>query len=219
MNVPPPAWLLLSLLLSTAPGTLVAATWTAPTPQEIAAAAPAAEALYLDLHRHPELSGHEVQTAARLAERVRALGFEVTTGVGGNGVVAVLRNGAGRTVLLRTELDALPVAEKTGLPYASEVVVNNDAGLAVPVMHACGHDVHMSGWFGTAKLMAANRSRWHGTLVLIGQPAEEIGAGAAAMIRDGLLTRFPRLRLEHGSPTPVRGLVFRKPPALNVTWD
>ena len=192
MTVLKPTWLLAGLLMTIATARAAAGPWSTPTAQELNAAAPDAEALYLDLHRHPELSGHEVETAAKLADRVRALGYEVTTGVGGNGVVAVLRNGAGRTVLLRTELDALPVAEKTGLPYASSVVVKNDAGLSVPVMHACGHDVHMSGWFGTAKVMAANRGRWHGTLVLIGQPAEEIGVGASAMIKDGLLTRFPR---------------------------
>ena len=116
----------------------------------------------------------------------------MTTGVGGTGVVAVLRNGQGPTVLLRTDMDALPVEEKTGLPYASQVMVKSDSGAMVPVMHACGHDVHMSSWFGTAKLMAANRQRWHGTLILIGQPAEEIGAGAAAMLKDGLFTRFPK---------------------------
>ena len=107
-------------------------------------------------------------------------------------VVAVLRNGPGRTVLLRTDMDGLPIAENTGLPFSSRVVVKSASGAAIPVMHACGHDIHMSSWYGTAKLMATNRGRWHGTLVLIGQPAEETGEGAVAMIRDGLLTRFPR---------------------------
>ncbi len=166
--------------------------WTAPSAEQVNAIYPDVEALYLDLHRNPELSLHEQQTAAKLAERMKALGYEVTTGVGGTGVVAVLRNGQGATVLLRTDMDALPVEEKTGLPYASQVVVKSDSGATVPVMHACGHDVHMSSWFGTAKLMATNRQRWHGTLILIGQPAEEIGAGAAAMLKDGLFTRFPK---------------------------
>ena len=166
--------------------------WTAPSAEQVNAVYSDVEALYLDLHRNPELSLHEQQTAAKLAERMKALGYEVTTGVGGVGVVAVLRNGQGPTVLLRTDMDALPVEEKTGLPYASQVVVKSDSGTTVPVMHACGHDVHMSSWFGTAKLMATNRQRWHGTLILIGQPAEEIGAGAAAMLKDGLFTRFPK---------------------------
>ncbi len=167
-------------------------TWTAPSAEQVNAVYPDVEVLYLDLHRNPQLSLHEQQTAAKLAERLKVLGYEVTTGVGGTGVVAVLRNGQGPTVLLRTDMDALPVEEKTGLPYASQVVVKGDSGAMVPVMHACGHDVHMSSWFGTAKLLAANRQRWHGTLILIGQPAEEIGAGAAAMLKDGLFTRFPK---------------------------
>lgn len=164
----------------------------APSAGEVNAVFPQQEVLYLDLHRHPELSLHEQRTAATLAARVKALGYEVTTGVGGTGVVAVLRNGPGRTVLLRTDMDALPVQEKTGLAYASTVTVKGDAGETVPVMHACGHDIHMASWSGTAALMAGNRQRWHGTLVLIAQPAEELGEGAAAMLRDGLFTRFPR---------------------------
>jgi len=149
-------------------------------------------AFYVDLHRNPELSLHEEKTAAKLAERLRRLGFEVTAGVGGTGVVGVLRNGAGPTVMLRTELDALPVEEKTGLPYASAVKARNDAGLEVPVMHACGHDVHMTVWAGTAARMVQARSQWHGTLVLIAQPAEEVVKGAKAMLADGLYSRFPK---------------------------
>jgi amidohydrolase len=163
-----------------------------PSPAQIDAIYPEAETLYLDLHRNPELSLHEVQTAAKLVERAKALGYEVTTGVGGTGIVAILKNGAGPTVLFRTDMDALPVEEKTGLPYASHVVTKNDAGVAVGVMQACGHDIHMSSWFGTAKLMAVNKDRWKGTLILIGQPAEEIVAGADAMLKDGLFTRFPK---------------------------
>src|SRR4029450_12994598 len=131
-------------------------------------------------------------TAAKLAAHAKALGFDVATGVGKTGVVAVMKNGPGPTVMLRTEMDALPVAEKTGLPYASTVTTKNAAGELVPVMHACGHDLHMAAWAGTARLMAENRSRWQGTLVMGGQPAEEGGAGAPAILKDGLFTRFPR---------------------------
>ena len=159
---------------------------------EVDAVYPQSEALYLDIHQHPELSLHEQQTAAKLAAGLRKLGYEVTTGVGGTGVVGVLKNGAGPTVMLRTELDALPVEEKTGLPYASKLRTKDDSGADVPVMHACGHDVHMAAWMGTAGIMASSRDRWHGTLMLIGQPAEERVMGARAMLNDGLFTRFPR---------------------------
>jgi hippurate hydrolase len=150
------------------------------------------EALYIDLHGHPELSFHEQRTAATLAEGLRKLGFDVTTGVGRLGVVGVLKNGAGSTVMLRTELDALPVKEQTGLAYASQVTTHNDAGVEVPVAHACGHDVHMSAWMGTATLLSKSPDQWRGTLVLIGQPAEESVGGAAVMLKDGLFTRFPK---------------------------
>ncbi len=167
------------------------AAWV-PTVEQVNAVYPEIEAFYFDLHRNPELSLHERQTSAKLAAKAKALGYEVTTGVGGTGVVAILRNGKGPTVLYRTDMDALPVEEKTNLPYASHVVFKNDAGVAVPVMHACGHDIHMASWVGTAKLMAENRQQWHGTLVMIGQPAEETVQGASAMLKDGLLTRFPK---------------------------
>ncbi len=163
-----------------------------PSAEQVNAVYPEVQSLYLDLHRNPELSLHEQQTSAKLAERVKAMGYEVTTGVGGYGIVAILRNGPGPTVLLRTDMDALPVEEKTGLDYASHVTFKNDAGVTVPVMHACGHDIHMSSWIGTAKLMASNKDRWHGTLFLIGQPAEEVVTGAASMLKDGLFTRFPK---------------------------
>ncbi|MBD8530366.1 MULTISPECIES: amidohydrolase [unclassified Massilia] len=153
---------------------------------------PAIEALYQDLHRNPELAFQEHQTAKKLAERVKALGFEVTTGVGGTGVVAILKNGPGPIAMLRTEIDALPVLEKTGLPFASTATAKNAAGETVPTMHACGHDVHMSAWYATAKLMAENRKAWSGTLMLVGQPAEEPLTGSAAMLKDGLFTRFPK---------------------------
>jgi len=150
------------------------------------------EVLYRYLHQHPELSSKEAQTAIKIAGELRQLGFDVTTGVGGTGVVALLRNGPGPTVMLRTELDALPVTENTGLAFASTVVVKNDAGVDVGVSHACGHDIHMASLVGTARIMAADRTRWSGTLMLIAQPAEETVAGARGMLNDGLFTRFPR---------------------------
>ncbi len=160
--------------------------------EQLSAMYPDVESFYFDLHKNPELAFNEYLTANKLAERVKALGYEVTTGVGGTGVVAILRNGPGPTAMLRTEMDALPVQEKTGLSFASTVVTNNAAGETIPVMHACGHDIHMSAWYGTAKLMADNRALWHGTLMLVGQPAEEIVQGSAAMLKDGLFTRFPK---------------------------
>jgi hippurate hydrolase len=153
---------------------------------------PDIEALYKDLHRNPELAFQETQTTAKLAARLKMLGFEVTTGVGKTGIVAIMKNGTGPTVMLRTELDALPVAEKTGLPFASSLTTKNLAGQVVPVMHACGHDIHMSAWAGTARIMAGSKDRWRGTLMLVGQPAEETLGGAVAMLEDGLFTRFPR---------------------------
>jgi hippurate hydrolase len=163
-----------------------------PTSKEIEDVYPHAHALYLDLHQNPELSGHETQTAAKLAARLRSMGYDVTERVGGTGIVAMLKNGAGPTIMLRTELDALPVEEKTGLPYASKVHTKDDAGRDVPVMHACGHDLHMATLLGTAQIMAHSKDTWHGTLMLIGQPAEETIGGAEGMVRDGLFTRFPR---------------------------
>ena len=153
---------------------------------------PQLDALYIDLHKNPELSLKEQRTSARMADELRKLGYEVTTGVGGTGVVGVLRNGKGPTVLLRTELDALPVEEKTGLPYASTATGVSPAGQTVPVMHACGHDVHMAGWTGAATLLARMKERWRGTVLMIGQPAEETVQGARAMIADGLFNRFPK---------------------------
>ena len=164
----------------------------APVPKEIDSVYSEARALYVDLHQNPELSSHEVQTAAKLAGRLRNLGYEVTEHVGGTGLVAILKNGSGPTVMLRTELDALPVEEKTGLPYASNVHTKDDAGRDVPVMHACGHDVHMAALYGTAAIMAHGKDSWHGTLMLVGQPAEETISGAKAMLDDGFLKRFPK---------------------------
>lgn len=159
---------------------------------EIDALYPELEALYRDLHQHPELAFQEARTQATLASLLGGLGYEVTSGVGRTGLVALLRNGPGPTAMLRTELDALPVEEKTGVAFASTVTAKNAAGQVVPVMHACGHDLHMAMWAGTAKWMATHRDQWRGTLMLVGQPAEESGGGAKVMLDDGLFTRFPR---------------------------
>jgi len=159
---------------------------------EVAALEPELEAMYRDLHAHPELAFHEERTAAALAERARALGFEVTTGIGRTGLVAILRNGPGPVVMLRTELDALPIEEKTGLPFASTAQGLGPGGETVPVSHACGHDLHMTGWYGAARIMVQRKALWHGTLMLVGQPAEETNGGAEAMMADGLFTRFAR---------------------------
>jgi hippurate hydrolase len=166
--------------------------WTTPTLAEVDAIYPDIESLYIDLHKNPELSFQEIQTTAKLSTRLQALGFDVTQGVGRTGIVAIMKNGPGPTVMLRTELDALPVEEKTDLPFASTVTMKNAAGQTTPVMHACGHDIHMSAWAGAARLMAEHRDRWTGTLMMVGQPAEEILGGASAMLKDGLFTRFPR---------------------------
>jgi len=167
-------------LLLCLPSLLSAQPWLASSTDTVY---PQAQLLYTDLHQHPELAFQETQTAAKLAAHLKSLGFEVTTGVGRTGIVGVMRNGTGPTAMLRTELDALPVEEKTGLPFASKTP---------GVMHACGHDLHMSAWAATARLMAEHKQAWHGTLIMIGQPAEEGGAGASAMLKDGLFTRFPR---------------------------
>lgn len=168
--------------------------------------------LYLQLHQAPELSFKEGKTSSILASELESLGFEVTTGVGqdwvvdkatrdhggvrpgvgGYGVVGVLRNGNGPTILIRTDMDALPVPEQTGVSYASTVQSQTWTGVDSPVMHACGHDVHMTAWLGTARALVAQKSKWKGTLVMIAQPGEEIGLGAEAMLADGLFTRFPK---------------------------
>ncbi|WP_129792262.1 amidohydrolase [Sphingosinicella sp. CPCC 101087] len=149
-------------------------------------------ALYRDLHQNPELSMQETRSAGLLAEEARRLGFEVTTGVGKTGVVAVLRNGNGPVVMLRADMDALPVEEQTGLPFASRARATSLAGVESGVMHACGHDTHMAAWVGAARRLVAMRDQWSGTLVMVAQPGEEIGQGAKAMLDDGLFTRFPK---------------------------
>lgn len=148
--------------------------------------------LYQHLHANPELSLQETKTAARIADELRKAGFEVTEKVGGTGVVGVLKNGPGPTVLLRTDMDGLPVTEQTGLPYASKVRAKDRAGNDVGVMHACGHDVHMTCFVGSARVLAKLKDSWSGTLVFVAQPAEEIVAGARAMLADGLYTKFPK---------------------------
>jgi hippurate hydrolase len=189
---------------------------------------PSLDALYCDLHRNPELSLHEEKTAAKLAERMRSIGFDVTEHVGGFGLVCVLKNGPGTTVMVRTDLDALPIKEETNLPYASGVTVKNEAGETVPVMHACGHDIHMASWVGAATLLAGLRNRWHGTLVFVGQPAEEMLQGAQEMVRDGVLTRFPKpdyvLALHDTNLLPagqigiLAGPIFASSNAVDVTF-
>ena len=174
------------------------------------------DALYKQIHAYPELSYEEEKTAARLAKELRTLGFEVTEKIGGHGIVGVLKNGDGPTVLIRTDMDALPIVEKTEVPYASKIRTRDKDGNEVGIMHACGHDMHMTCWVGTARVLAGMKKNWRGTLVFIGQPAEEVGAGARKMIADGLFKRFPRpdyclglhcdSRLPHGQVGYTEGL-------------
>jgi hippurate hydrolase len=192
---------------------LLLSMWIAPfilaqqTPHSLAdAELPSLLGIYKDVHSHPELSAQEERTAALVAKELRAAGCEVTEHVGkfensklkAYGVVGVMKNGDGPTVLVRTDMDALPVEEETGLPYASKVVARNDEGKDVHVMHACGHDVHIAAFIGTARALAKLKDQWHGTIVFVAQPAEEIGAGARALLKDGLYDRF-------GKPNYVLG--------------
>ena len=148
--------------------------------------------LYIDLHQNPELSLMEFKTAEKMAYQLKQLGFEVTTNFGGNGVVGVFKNGEGKTIMLRTDMDALPIKENTGLPYASSVVMKNSEGIESPVMHACGHDMHMSTWLGTLATLVKLKDDWKGTILAIAQPAEEGSLGSIAMINDGLFKKFPK---------------------------
>lgn len=161
-------------------------------PQNLRDLLPDLERLYTDIHSHPELSMQETRTAGIAAERLRAAGYEVTTGIGKTGVVGLLRNGAGPTVMLRADMDALPVEEATGVPYASKAKATDPEGKSVPVMHACGHDMHVTWLVGATNLLAQTRNAWKGTLMAVFQPAEETAAGAQAMIDDGLFKRFPK---------------------------
>ena len=174
-------------------------------------------ALYQDIHEHPELAFAEHRTAALVADRLRDLGYQTTTGVGGTGVVGVMANGDGPIVLLRADMDALPVLEETGLPYASTARGSAREGPDVPVMHACGHDMHVTCLLGAAAELAAGTPSWHGTLLLVFQPAEETGEGARAMIDDGLFDRFgvPAVVLgQHVSPIPAGLLGLHAGPAF-----
>src|ERR1700758_2918549 len=153
---------------------------------------PKLEALYKDVHAHPELSMQETRTAGLAAKHLADNGYEVTTGVGKTGVVGLLRNGEGPTVMLRADMDALPVEEATDLPYASKATATDREGKTVPVSHMCGHDMHVTWLAGATKLMADARTSWRGTLMAVFQPAEETGEGAQAMIDDGLFKRFPK---------------------------
>ncbi len=194
---------------------------------DIDAVYPQIDSLYTDLHRNPELSLHEEKTSAKLAERMRKLGYDVTTNVGGFGIVAILKNGPGPTLMIRTDMDALPVREQTGLPYASHVTTHDDSGAEVAVMHACGHDVHMATWIGTATILAKSKDLWHGTLMFIGQPAEERIVGAKMMLDAGLFQKFPKpdvaLAIHDHDKTPagtvgiVPGYMMANADAVDVT--
>ncbi len=180
------------------------------TGSRIDAEYPSLSALYTDLHTHPELSLMEEKTSAKVAAELRSAGFEVTEKFGGTGVVGVLRNGPGPTLLIRTDMDALPVKEDTGLPYASTVRTLNLSGTEVPVMHACGHDIHMTVFVGTARVLAGMRDKWAGTLVLVGQPAEEMVVGARNMLTAGLYRQFPKPDFAiglHDEPSLATGTV------------
>ena len=208
----------------------------AQTPHEVAEPEfPALLAIYKDLHAHPELSGHEEKTSAFIAKELKAAGCEVTEKVGkyekpgpiGYGVVGVMKNGDGPTVMVRTDLDGLPVEEETGLPYASKDTQKNDEGKEVRTMHACGHDIHMSTFIGVARSLAKLKAQWKGTVVFVGQPAEETGSGAKAMLADGLYTRFPKpdfalglhdsAQMEAGKVGVTDGYIYANVDSVDVT--
>jgi len=185
-----------------------------------ASAYPDLEGLYKDLHQHPEVAFQETRTSEVLARRMQALGFTVTRGIGGTGFVAILHNGAGPTVMVRTEMDGLPMEEKTGLPYASKAT-GTFQGKETPTAHACGHDIHMASWIGAAQVLLAMKDKWRGTLMFVAQPAEEGGHGAEAMLKDGIFTRFPKPDMGfalHVAPSPA-GLVGLKDGQLAATAE
>ena len=170
------------------------------------------EDLYRDIHQHPELSMQEQRTAGKAAEHLERLGYAVTTGIGGTGVVGLLANGDGPTVMLRADMDALPIKEATGLPYASTATATDPDGNEVPVMHACGHDMHVTWLAGTTALLGAARDAWQGTVLAVFQPAEETAQGAQAMIDDGLFDRFPKPEVilgQHVMPAPAGAIGYR----------
>ena len=183
------------------------------------------DALYKDIHAHPEIAFQEVKTAAKLASEMRALGFDVTEHVGITGLVAIYKNGSGPTIMVRTELDALPMEEKTGLPYASREKTVWE-GRETFVAHSCGHDIHMASWVGTAKTLVGMKDKWQGTLMFIAQPAEETVSGARAMLAEGLFTRFPKPDVGfalHDGPTgatarwPIGSASAPPPPTVSLS--
>src|SRR4051794_10398685 len=199
-----------SLLLLAAAMTVTTPASAATLSDAIRADMPQLMTLYRDLHANPELSMQEVRTPAKLAPEMRKLGFDVTEHVGKTGVVAVMKNGGGPTLLIRADMDALPVEEKTGLPFASKAMGKLPDGTETPVMHACGHDTHITTWLATARRLAAMKSQWSGTLVMILQPGEERVMGAKAMLDDGLFTRFPKpdvLLAFHDAATLPAGVI------------
>ena len=171
---------------------------------------PYLKSLYLDIHQNPEISLMEKETSKKLANELEKIGFEVTRNFGGYGVVGIFKNGNGPTILYRTDMDALPMKEKTGLSYASQIITKNFDGNDVGTMHSCGHDMHMTVWTGTARALVERKNEWKGTIIMIGQPAEEIGAGAAMMLNEGLFEKYPipdyGIAL-HSSPTIPSGKV------------
>ncbi|MEM0513835.1 amidohydrolase [Pseudoalteromonas sp. YIC-827] len=183
---------------------------------------PELEKLYLDLHQSPELSLQEQQTGKKIAKQLKRLGFEVTSEVGGYGVVALLKNGAGPTIMIRTDTDGLPITEQTGVSYASKVKVLNKEGTEVGVMHGCGHDIHMTSFIGTAEHLVAHKDQWQGTLMMVAQPAEEVGAGAKAMLNEGLFSKFAKpdhILALHVSASVPAGKVALKPEYTMASVD
>lgn len=217
-------WLI--LLLLTATSSAQPSTLPKKFPEALASALPELDSLYRELHQHPEPSGEEAWTSARLASEMRRLGYEVHDSIGGYGLVCILRNGPGDTILYRTDMDALAIRERTGLPYASHRHVVNAPGDTTWYMHACSHNMHMAVWVGTARMMAQFRSQWRGTLVCLAQPDEENGAGAKAMLDAGLYQRFPRPRyavalhddaaLEAGKVAVVAGPAMAHTTSVNI---
>src|ERR1700746_2145691 len=172
---------------------------------------PELEAVYKDIHGHPELSMHETRTAQIAADHLKAIGFEVTTGVGKTGVVGILRNGDGPTVMLRADMDALPIKEATGLPYASSVTAKGPDGRSVPVAHSCGHDMHVACLIGATALFTKSPNSWQGTLMAVFQPGEETAQGGQAMIDDSLFKRFPK-------PDVILGQHVMSLPSGRLDW-
>src|SRR5215470_19323254 len=182
---------------------------------------PELEPVYKDIHAHPELSMQEIRTSRLAADHLRAEGYEVTAGIGKTGVVGLLRNGEGPTLMLRADMDALPVKEATGLPYASHATATDRDGKTVPVMHACGHDMHVAWLLGAATLLARTQDAWRGTLIPVFQPAEETGKGAKAMIDDGLFKRVPKPDVILGQHVMVgsSGVVSYRPGVVTSAGD